>query len=403
MRPTCCRQRPALFCLRFSFAFIVAAGLGAHEAKARTCEGLFKSTRSRQLSTNADNESIPTRTSVQYYEAHTAKSQLARLSKAQVETLFKIRDRILAGASKETYLSSPAEFLLVREILGREWKAEDSLSLQEWENRLAIPSFKYLAYKVAFARAKFDRATDFDDLFQAAMTGLFEGIRQYESDSIFMVSTYIYRHAKDAMNEVARTSSIGIDIASTSETYRKLSILLRTRDSLRVSLKRDPSNEEIMGAYNKTAVTPTTMIEVSNILGRYSIARAMRLSLLSDPRETQALDESTRREVDAIEFLEAESLTPAEAYDFKYTASRIAWAITTLTPREELIISMRFGLRPKVEDDVYSLEYSDPMSLSEVGERMHVTRERIRQLEAKLIRKLKHPSRELRDHLEFFD
>ena len=86
-----------------------------------------------------------------------------------------------------------------------------------------------------------------------------------------------------------------------------------------------------------------------------------------------------------------EALSPADAASISLLKEQLAEVLKTLTPREEKVLSLRFGL-----------EDGHPRTLEEVGKEFNVTRERIRQIEAKALRKLRHPSRskKLRDFLD---
>ena len=89
--------------------------------------------------------------------------------------------------------------------------------------------------------------------------------------------------------------------------------------------------------------------------------------------------------------MDEKTLTPQEAAAFAILKEQLISILDTLTPREEMVIRMRYGL-----DDGH------PRTLEEVGKAFGVTRERIRQIEAKALRKLRHPSRsrKLRDYVD---
>ena len=86
-----------------------------------------------------------------------------------------------------------------------------------------------------------------------------------------------------------------------------------------------------------------------------------------------------------------DALAPADAASMSLLKEQLAEVLQTLTPREAKVLSLRFGL-----------EDGNPKTLEEVGKEFNVTRERIRQIEAKALRKLRHPSRskKLKDYLE---
>ena len=136
----------------------------------------------------------------------------------------------------------------------------------------------------------------------------------------------------------------------------------------------DPSAEEIAEELN---MTPDKVREI------------LRLAQEPVSLETPIGEEEDSHLGDFIP--DDEALSPADAASISLLKEQLAEVLKTLTPREEKVLSLRFGL-----------EDGHPRTLEEVGKEFNVTRERIRQIEAKALRKLRHPSRskKLRDFLD---
>ena len=257
----------------------------------------------------------------------------------------------LKDIGKVPLLSADDEIELARKMMDGDEDAKRELSIAN------------LRLVVSIAKRYVGRGMQFLDLIQEGNLGLMKAVEKFDYQKGFKFSTYatwwIRQAITRAIADQARTIRIPVHMV---ETINKV---LRVQRQLMQEFGREPTPEEIA---KEMGIPEQRVVEIQKIS--------------QDPvsLETPIGEEEDSHLGDFIE--DEQAPAPTDAVALSLLKEQLIHVLDTLTPREEKVLRLRYGI-----DD------GKPRTLEEVGKEFNVTRERIRQIEAKALRKLRHPSR----------
>ena len=270
----------------------------------------------------------------------------------------------LKEIGKVPLLTSEEEIDLAIRIAG-----DDPVDRAKAKKRLEEANLRLV---VSIAKRYGGRGMQFLDLIQEGNLGLIKAVEKFDYTKGFKFSTYatwwIRQAITRAIADQARTIRIPVHMVETINKVKKTNSLLLHKNG------RDPTAEEIAAELG---------------MSNEKVREILRVAQEPVSLETPIGEEEDSHLGDFIP--DDDALAPADAASQSLLKEALNSVLSTLTPREAKVLTLRFGL-----------EDGHPRTLEDVGLEFNVTRERIRQIEAKALRKLRHPqrSKKLRDFLD---
>ena len=258
---------------------------------------------------------------------------------------------------------------LDREPLDAEWASEVNMALPAFRHRLHLGRRakdkmvqSNLRLVVSIAKKYMNRGLSFQDLIQEGSLGLIRAAEKFDHEKGYKFSTYATWWIRQAITRAIADQSRTIRLPV--HLYETISRIKKTTKLLSQEMGRKPTEEEI-----------ATRMEMTIEKLRF-IAKSAQLPI--------SLETPIGKEEDSRlgDFIESDGETPEDQVSKNLLREDLEGVLATLSPREKDVLRLRYGL-----DD------GRMKTLEEIGQIFNVTRERIRQIEAKALRKLRHPNR----------
>ncbi len=294
--------------------------------------------------------------------------EIGKVNLLTSEEEVELAQTMTAGSAAQEQLE---ELKASGEEIPEELRAELEKTIKKGERARQRLAEANLRLVVSIAKRYVGRGMQFLDLIQEGNLGLIKAVEKFDYTKGYKFSTYatwwIRQAITRAIADQARTIRIPVHMV---ETINKV---IRVSRQLLQELGHDPTPEEIAEEMNMPADRVREILKIA--------------------QEPVSLETPIGEEEDSHlgDFIPDEDASePAEAASFTLLKEQLVEVLSTLTPREEKVLKLRFGI-----------EDGRTRTLEEVGKEFNVTRERIRQIEAKALRKLRHPSRskKLKDFL----
>ena len=294
--------------------------------------------------------------------------EIGKVNLLSSEEEIELAQAMVSGADAKTQLDELEE---AGEEIPEEVRKELNKLIKKGERAKQRLAEANLRLVVSIAKRYVGRGMQFLDLIQEGNLGLIKAVEKFDYTKGYKFSTYatwwIRQAITRAIADQARTIRIPVHMV---ETINKV---IRVSRQLLQELGHDPTPEEIASEMSMPVERVREILKIA--------------------QEPVSLETPIGEEEDSHlgDFIPDEDASePAEAASFTLLKEQLVEVLSTLTPREEKVLKLRFGI-----------EDGRTRTLEEVGKEFNVTRERIRQIEAKALRKLRHPSRskKLKDFL----
>jgi RNA polymerase primary sigma factor len=304
-----------------------------------------------------------TEDSIRLYLQEIGRIRLLRADE-EIELARKIADLLELERMREKLLDD-----LDREPADREWAAQASMPLNQFRHRLFLGRRakdkmvqSNLRLVVSIAKKYMNRGLSFQDLIQEGSLGLIRAAEKFDHEKGYKFSTYATWWIRQAITRAIADQSRTIRLPV--HLYETISRIKKTTKLLSQEMGRKPTEEEI-----------ATRMEMTIEKLRF-IAKSAQLPI--------SLETPIGKEEDSRlgDFIEADGEMPEDQVSKSLLREDLEGVLDTLSPRERDVLRLRYGL-----DD------GRMKTLEEIGQIFNVTRERIRQIEAKALRKLRHPNR----------